>query len=123
MYSVCFTGKAKRAGHCERCLSAAHKTEDCILPGDEDPDVPERLKAIEAAVMAIAQHGASGSGGTPSAQRATSAKVCRKYTFFGVQASSWPASLFIAVPPAGALIQPCGVPRSSRPPPLNRKGI
>ena len=81
LYSVCFTGKAKRAGRCERCLSAAHKTEDCILPGDEDPDVPKRLKAIEAAVMALAQHGASGAGGTPSAQRATSAEVCRKYNF------------------------------------------
>lgn len=39
LYAVCFTGKAKRTGRCERCLSAAHKTEDCSLLNEDDPDI------------------------------------------------------------------------------------
>ena len=80
LYSVCFTGKVKRSGRCERCLSAAHKTEECALPGDEDPDVAKRLKAIEAAVMALTQQG--GPSGSTSTQRTASvAEVCRKFNF------------------------------------------
>ena len=70
----------KRSGCCERCLSAAHMTEDCALPGDEDPDVAKRLKAIEAAVMALTQQG--GPSGSTSTQRTASvAEVCRKFNF------------------------------------------
>ncbi len=47
LYTICFTGRAKRTERCERCLSTAHKTEDCTLPNEEDPDVARRLKAIE----------------------------------------------------------------------------
>jgi len=49
LYSVYFTGKAKKTARCERCLSASHKSEDCSLPA-EDPDIRKRLKAIESAV-------------------------------------------------------------------------
>ena len=50
LYSVCFTGKAAKAARCERCLSAGHATDDCSLPGEEDPDVSKRLRAIESAI-------------------------------------------------------------------------
>ena len=46
LYAVCFTGKAKRTGRCERCLSAAHKTKDCSLPNEDDTDIAKRLKPL-----------------------------------------------------------------------------
>ena len=73
LYSVCFTGKAKSTARCERCLSAAHKSEDCSLPAEEDPDVGKRLKAIESAVVALTQ------GGATSAPRGRSMDICRKF--------------------------------------------
>ena len=75
LYSMCFTGKAKKASRCDRCLSAAHRSEDCALPGDEDPDVAKRLKTIEAAVMALTQ--------SPTTQqpRSWAAEPCRKFNW------------------------------------------
>ena len=60
LYSMCFTGKAKRANRCDRCLSVAHKSEDCGLPGEDDPDMAKRLKTIESAVVALTQPGGAG---------------------------------------------------------------
>ena len=73
LYTICFTGKAKRTGRCERCLSAAHKTEECSLPNEDDPDMAKRLKTIEAAVMALSQSSSS------SVPRGQSGEICRKY--------------------------------------------
>ena len=73
LYTICFTGKAKRMGRCERCLSAAHKTEECSLPNEDDPDMAKRLKTIEAAVMALTQSSSS------SLPRGQSGEICRKY--------------------------------------------
>ena len=38
-----------------RYRSVAHKSEECVLPGDDDPDVGKRLKTIETAVVALTQ--------------------------------------------------------------------
>ena len=73
LYTICFTGKVKRTGRCERCLSAAHKTEECSLPNEDDPDMAKRLKTIEAAVMALTQSSSS------SVPRGQSGEICRKY--------------------------------------------
>ena len=73
LYTICFTGKAKRTGRCERCLSAAHKTEECSLPNEDDPDMAKRLKTIEAAVMALTQSSSS------SMLQGQSGELCRKY--------------------------------------------
>ena len=74
LYSVCFTGKAAKAARCERCLSAGHATDDCSLPGEEDPDVSKRLRAIESAVVALTQ------AKPPAATtRPQMAELCRKY--------------------------------------------
>ena len=35
------------------CLSAAHKTDDCHLTVDEDPDLAVRMRAVESAVVAF----------------------------------------------------------------------
>ena len=53
LYSVCFTGKAQGLSRCELCLASSHKTSDCALSCENDPDLPTRLKAVEAAVVAF----------------------------------------------------------------------
>ena len=53
LYTVCFTGKARKATRCNLCLSAAYKTPECSLAMDEDPDVGQRLKAVKSAVIAF----------------------------------------------------------------------
>jgi len=73
LYSVCFTGKAKKTTRCERCLSASHRSEDCSLPAEEDPDIGKRLKAIESAVVALTQ------SGPMTASRGRSMDICRKF--------------------------------------------
>ena len=52
LYTVCFTSKARKATRYDLCLSTAHKTE-YSLTMDEDPDVGQRLKAVESAVIAF----------------------------------------------------------------------
>ena len=39
LYTICFTGRAKRMGRCELCLSSAHRHDECPLVADEDPDI------------------------------------------------------------------------------------
>ena len=78
LYSMCFTGKAKRMSRCDRCLSVAHKSEDCVLPGDDDPDVARRLKTIESAVVALTQPG--GSSDLPR-NPVSSSEVCLKFNW------------------------------------------
>lgn len=53
LYTVCFTGKARKTTRCNLCLSAAHKTDDCHLTTDEDPDLAVRVRAVESAVVAF----------------------------------------------------------------------
>ena len=70
LYTICFTGKARRSQRCDNCLSAAHKTAECYALGEEDPDAS--VRAMESALLALAQ------GGGP-ARRPRSADVCRLY--------------------------------------------
>ena len=53
LYTTCFTGKAKRTRQYDCYLSTAHRTEDCSLPNDEDPDVENQLRNIKSAVVAL----------------------------------------------------------------------
>ena len=52
LYTICFTGKARRVQRCEGCLSASHKTAECYVM-DEDPDMARRVRAVESAVVAF----------------------------------------------------------------------
>ena len=75
LYTVCFTGKARKATRCDLCLSTAHKTSECSLTMDEDPDVGLRLKAVESAVIAF-----SGNyQGFTATRGIRSPKVCRLF--------------------------------------------
>ena len=42
LYTICFTGKARRSQRCDICLSAAHMTAECYALGEEDPDASVR---------------------------------------------------------------------------------
>ena len=59
IFSVCFTGRARRGQRCEWCLSASHSSGDCAN-GAGESEVSQRPRAIESAV---------GSGGRPSMGR------------------------------------------------------
>ena len=71
LYTVCFTGKARKATRCDLCLSAAHKTEDCHLTSDDDPDLAKRVRAVESAVVAFS--------GRPQGVRIQSTEICRLF--------------------------------------------
>ena len=86
LYAICFTGKARRADRCDRCLSTTHKAENCSLFSEEDPDVSQRLKTIESAVVALTR--AAPVGPTKPCRRST--KACcnwnqNKCSFLGYQ--------------------------------------
>lgn len=73
LYTICFTGKARRSQRCDHCLSAAHKTADCYALGDDEGDVAGRVRAVESVLVALSSHG-SGVGRAPR-----SAEVCRLF--------------------------------------------
>ena len=75
LYTICFTGKARRAVRCDLCLSAAHKTHECSLATDEDPDLVHRLKAVESAVVAFSTN----SQGSAPTRGYRSSEVCRLF--------------------------------------------
>lgn len=75
LYTVCFTGKARKATRCDLCLSAAHKTSDCSLAMDEDPDIGQRLKAVESAVIAFSGN----HPGITATRGIRSSEVCRLF--------------------------------------------
>ena len=54
LYSICFTGQAQQTQRCELCFSSTHKTNECSLMADTDPELPSRTKAVEAAVVSLA---------------------------------------------------------------------
>lgn len=76
LYSICFTGKARRSQRCDLCLSAAHKTAECCTL-DEDPDMARRVRAVESALVSFAS---PPQGGTPRGGRGSGSNdICRLY--------------------------------------------
>ena len=74
LYALCFTGKAKQGVRCSHCLSSTHKSEECTLVGDDDPDLGKRMKAIESAVLALATNPSTKPKQPPKPQ-----EICRLY--------------------------------------------
>ena len=56
LYSISFTGCAHQAKRCELCFSTSHPTKVCTLLADPEPDLPSRIKTVEAAVVLLAAH-------------------------------------------------------------------
>ena len=53
LYTMCFTGMASTTKRCELCFATTHSEHECAQRGDPDPEMKDRLKAIETAVLAI----------------------------------------------------------------------
>ena len=73
LFTICFTGKAKRVERCERCMSAGHRSEECSLLVEDDPDFNKRLKTIEAVVLALTRSNPT--------SRERSTEVCRNWNW------------------------------------------
>lgn len=54
LYTMCFTGMASSTKRCELCFATTHSEQECAQRGDPDPGMKDRLKAIETAVLAMA---------------------------------------------------------------------
>ena len=54
LYSISFTGRAQIVTRCDLCFSTSHATKLCALQVDPDPELPTRIKAVEAAVVSLA---------------------------------------------------------------------
>ena len=65
LYSICFAGVARTGQRCELCLSLSHQTSACMLVGDTDPDVSDRLKTLESTMLALAARPSQQQGSTP----------------------------------------------------------
>ncbi len=78
LYTICFTGKARKSVRCDHCLSAGHKTGECVVLGEEEGDVSGRVKAVESAVLALPQAGAS---------RVAAGQICVGFTTSGAAPS------------------------------------
>ncbi len=77
LYSICFAGAARASKRCDLCLSLTHEAKDCALSGDADPDVGQRLKSIESAVLALTSTRPAGSG--PTQSRQPGKEICRNW--------------------------------------------
>ncbi len=68
LYSLCFAGRAQTVSRCELCMDTSHVTKDCALFTDPDPELPNRVKAIENAVLALTRNDTPRPGATVRAQ-------------------------------------------------------
>ncbi len=65
LYSLGFAGRPQLANRCKLCMDSSHTTKECALFTDPDPKLPNRLKAIESAVLATDRRPRSSGGGMP----------------------------------------------------------
>ncbi len=75
LYNICFVEKAWATSRCELCMDLHHKTNECALVSEADPDVATRLKAIESAVLLMSASSQGGSSQQPSLL--TPSPICR----------------------------------------------
>jgi len=84
LYTMCFTGMAATTKRCELCFATSHTERECAQRGDPDPEMRERLKAIETAVLAItAKPGLPRPLPTSGAPAKPSGELCRKFNTVG----------------------------------------
>ena len=81
LYTMCFTGMAASVKRCELCFASTHSERECAQRGDPDPDMSDRLKNLEAAVVAIAKPRQPPGGASTPAR--PSGELCRKWNSTG----------------------------------------
>ena len=55
LFTMNFSGRSAGTRRCELCFATSHSERDCAQSGNPDPDVGERLKSLETAVIAMAR--------------------------------------------------------------------
>ena len=53
LYTMCFMDTASAIKRCELCFTSTHTEQECVQRGDPDPEMKDRLKAIETAMLAL----------------------------------------------------------------------
>ncbi len=54
LYSMCFTSSFRGgSARCELCFGTTHGTSECALQGDPDPEMRDRVKAVESTLLAL----------------------------------------------------------------------
>ena len=79
LYTMCFTGMASRTKRCELCFATSHTERERAQWGDPDPDMRDRLKAIESAVLAISSKSEATEKAPPIPPPKPSREPCRKW--------------------------------------------
>ena len=79
LYTMYFTGLASARKRCELCLATTHTEAECAQRGDPDPELKDRCRAIESAVLALAKPLNDGPPRAPPPPLARSGEPCRKW--------------------------------------------
>lgn len=79
LYTMCFTGMASGTKRCELCFATGHTERECAQRGDPDPDLRDRLKAIESAVLAFTSKGEGTDKSPFPPPPKPSGELCRKW--------------------------------------------
>ena len=84
LFLMNFTARSSAVKRCELCFATTHSERECAQNGDRDPGVGDRLRNLEAAVLAIARPAIPRSMGSdvPRPSR-PSGEACRKWNMTG----------------------------------------
>ena len=79
LYSICFAGSVRTSTRCDLCLGLTHRTKECPMVEDPDPEMGSRLKAIGSVVLAMSQPRAWTPQNTDAPPRAPWGEICRNF--------------------------------------------
>ena len=77
LYTMNFSGRMSGSKRCELCFGTSHTERECAQSGDPDPDMRNRVKTIESAILAFVKPGHNPR--PTSAQAHPSGEACRKW--------------------------------------------
>jgi len=77
LYSMCFTASFQRVARCELCLGTTHSAANYALQGEPMGEVKERMRTMEATLLALAARQQPRRGAEAFVQRLE--QVCRLY--------------------------------------------
>ena len=84
LFTLNFAGRPTGMKRCELCHATSHSESECTQNGNPDPDLGDRMRSLELAVLAITKR----TGGGPSVPGArslpqSSGDICRKWNTTG----------------------------------------
>ena len=78
-----FSGRAAGTRHCELCGATTHSERECAKSGNPEPDLGDRLRSLESAVIAFARPSGPRVSGDNGRLMRPSGEVCRKWNGSG----------------------------------------